>query len=232
MDASPQTVRAFRQGVYIVVGLAAMLGLALHFTRAGEWLENGAYDARARWTARPAKADSRIVIIDIDNASFDELQDKLGRWPWPRQVWTEIVRYVSKGQPSAIVFDAAFTGEQKELPAMDEDFANVLRASGKTVLGFSFLPTQVTGNPSAKQSISDFAVPGQSFGYELPAGEWTSNLPLGKLARAAAGLGSINSTADEGGMIRREPVYFAYEGHAYASLGARAVEVATPEIKE
>jgi adenylate cyclase len=233
MEANPQTQRAFRQGVYLAVALSAVLGLALQFTRPGEWLENGAFDARARWTARPEKADSRIVIIDIDNASFDELQDKLGRWPWPRQVWTEIVRYVSKGQPGAIVFDAAFTGEQKEAPAMDEDFARVLQSSGKTVLGFSFLPTQVTGKAqSSKQDVENFAAQGARFGPQLKDGEWTPNLPLDKLARAAAGLGSINSTADEGGLIRREPVYFVFQDRAYASLGAKTVEVATPESKE
>ena len=233
MEANPQTQRAFRQGVYLAVALSAALGLTLQFTRPGEWLENGAFDARARWTARPEKADSRIVIIDIDNASFDELQDKLGRWPWPRQVWTEIVRYVSKGQPSAIVFDAAFTGEQKEAPAMDEDFARVLQSSGKTVLGFSFLSTQLTGkDQSSRQDVTNFAAQGTRFGYELETGKWTSNLPLDKLARAAAGLGSITSTPDEGGLIRREPVYFAFEGHAYLSLGAKTVEVATPEYKE
>src|SRR5882724_10887361 len=233
MEANPQTQRAFRQGVYLAVALSAALGLALQFTWPGEWLENGAFDRRARWTARPETADPRIVIIDIDNASFDELQDKLGRWPWPRQVWTEIVRYVSKGQPSAIVFDAAFTGEQKEAPAMDEDFARVLQSSGKTVLGFSFLPTDVTGKgQSSKQDVVNFAAQGARFGPQLKDGEWTPNLPLDKLARAAAGLGSINSTADEGGLIRREPVYFVFQNRAYASLGAKTVQVATPESKE
>jgi len=233
MDANPQTLRAFRQGVYLVVVLATVLGLTLQFTRAGEWLENGAFDARARWTALPAKADSRIIIIDIDNASFDELQEKLGRWPWPRQVWTEIVRYVSKGQPSAIVFDAAFSGEQKETPAMDDEFARVLQSSGKTVLGFSFLSTEVTGkDPSSFRDTTEFAAPGARLGSQLKAGEWTPNLPLDKLAHASAGLGSINSTPDEGGLIRREPVYFIYQGSAYPTLGAKAVEVATPSYRE
>jgi adenylate cyclase len=236
MEANPQTQRAFRQGVYLAVALAAAFGLALHFTSLGARLENAAFDQRARWTAKPEKADPRIVIIDIDNASFDELQDKLGRWPWPRQVWTEIVRYVNKGQPAAIVFDAAFTGEQKEAPQMDDDFARMMQNSGKTVLGFSFLPTAVSGNHSSRQDASIFAAQGTRFGSELKSGEWTPNLPLDKLARAAAGLGSINSTADEGGLIRREPVYFVYQGRAYPTLGAKAVEVATtrgkPEDKE
>ena len=196
-------------------------------------MENRAFDERAQWAARPEKADPRIVIIDIDNASFDALQDKLGRWPWPRQVWTEIVRYVNKGQPEAIVFDAAFTGEQKEAPAMDDDFARVLQNSGKTVLGFSFLSTDVTGkDPSSVPDISGFAAPGVRLGPALTANEWTPNLPLHKLAHAAAGLGSINSTSDEGGLIRREPVYFVYQGRAYPTLGAKTVEVATPENKD
>jgi adenylate cyclase len=233
MEANPQTRRAFRQGVYLAAMLAAAAGLLLQFTRAGEWMENRAFDERTRWAARPEKADPRIVIIDIDNASFDALQDKLGRWPWPRQVWTEIVRYVNKGQPAAIVFDAAFTGEQKEAPAMDDDFARALQNSGKTVLGFSFLPTELSGGDhTLRQDVSSHAAQGTRFGFALENEKWTPNLPLEKLARSAAGLGSINSTPDEGGLIRREPVYFLYQGRAYPTLGAKTVEVATPESKE
>ncbi|HWY44826.1 MAG TPA: adenylate/guanylate cyclase domain-containing protein [Candidatus Sulfotelmatobacter sp.] len=232
MEANPQTRRAFRQGVYLAVALAAAVGLALQFTRAGEWMENRAFDERARWTARPDKTDSRIVIIDIDNASFDQLQDKLGRWPWPRQVWTEVVRYVSKGQPSAIVFDAAFTGEQKDAPAMDDDFARVMQNSGKTVLGFSFLSAELKGEEqTARQGASAFAAQGTRLGSELESGKWTANLPLDKLAHASAGLGLINSTPDEGGLIRREPVYFLHQGRAYPTLGAKTIEIATPENK-
>src|SRR5882672_9689760 len=233
MEANPQMRRAFRQGVYLAVALAVSIGLALQFTRAGEWMENRAFDERARWTARPDKTDSRIVIIDIDNASFDQLQDKLGRWPWPRQVWTEVVRYVSKGQPSAIVFDAAFTGEQKDAPAMDDDFARVMQNSGKTVLGFSFLSAELKGEEqTARQDASAFATQGKRLGSELESGKWTANLPLDKLAHASAGLGLINSTPDEGGLIRREPVYFVHQGHAYPTLGAKTVEIATSENKE
>ncbi len=233
MEANPQTQRAFRKGVYLAVFFSAVVGMALQFSWPGEWLENGAFDRRARWTARPEKADPRIVVIDIDNASFDELQSKLGRWPWPRQVWTEIIRYVSKGQPAAIVFDAAFTGEQKEAPAMDDDFARVMQASGKTVLGFSFLPTNLSGrDASMRADATPYAAPGQRFGSDLESDKWTVNLPLDKLARASAGLGAINSTPDEGGIIRREPVYFLYEGRAYPTLGAKTVEIATPDYKD
>src|SRR2546430_16728139 len=108
MEANPQTQRAFRQGVYLAVALSAALGLALQFSWPGEWLENGAFDRRARWTARPETAEPRIVIIDIDNASIDELQNKLWCWPLPRQVWTGTLRYGSKVEACVIVIYVAF----------------------------------------------------------------------------------------------------------------------------
>nr|MBP8286824.1 CHASE2 domain-containing protein [Rhodoferax sp.] len=49
-------------------------------------LEQLAYDARLRLTM-PETVDSRIVIVDLDEAS---LQRK-GPWPWPRQQVAQLV---------------------------------------------------------------------------------------------------------------------------------------------
>ena len=72
--------------VLLTSGLA--LGVwALENQGALTWIENRSSDARVKATAHPP-GDRRIVIIDIDNASFRALTDKLGRWPWTRRVWT------------------------------------------------------------------------------------------------------------------------------------------------
>src|SRR5713226_5182819 len=71
-----QTERSLRLAVYACVGASVLLVLGLSYTRAGEWLENGTYDVRARWTAQRTKADPRVVIIDIDNASFSRTAGK------------------------------------------------------------------------------------------------------------------------------------------------------------
>jgi adenylate cyclase len=208
-----RTQRTFRKIVYACIVGSALLALGLAHTRAGEWLENGTHDARARWTAQPAKANPRVVIIDIDNASYSLLQEKLGRWPWPRTVWTEVLRYVSRGQPSAIAVDIVFGGEDKSDAAVDPEFARVLRACGKTALAFTFLSTQVNGgdsdNSPERRKLLESQASRQGFGPRLPAQDWNPNLPLESLALGAAGLGSINSTPDDGGTIRRTQCNFS-----------------------
>ncbi len=226
-----QTERSLRLAVYACVAASVLLVLGLSYTRAGEWLENGTYDVRARWTAQRTKADPRVVIIDIDNASFSVLQEKLGRWPWPRTVWTEVIRYVSRGQPSAIAVDIVFSGEDKSGTTVDSQFADVLHASGKSALAFAFMSTQMTSDDAntgeQRQKLLRSQGTASGFGPNFLAEEWVANLPLQQLVAATAGLGSINSTPDQGGMIRRTPLQIRFAGLGYPSLGARAVQIAT-----
>jgi adenylate cyclase len=230
MATPAHSQRTFFKGVVLSVVFAAVASLALTHTRAGNWLENGTLDSRARWSAQPAKADQRIVIIDIDNASLDVLQDKLGRWPWPRRVWTEVTRYVNRGNPKVIVFDAVFGGVENE--ATDAEFANVIHDSGKVVLGYSFLSTQLTGteqNVASDQiALARARSSNSGLGESLKVNEFKPHFPLPSLANAAAGLGSVISSPDTDATIRRNPLQFIYEGHAYDSLAARAVQVASP----
>src|SRR5215470_17698420 len=135
MAEESRTQKAFRTGVCIAVVLSVGLALTLAYSRAGEWLENGTFDARTRWTAKASTADPRIVVIDVDNASLAGLQEKLGRWPWTRRVWTETVRYVNRGKPSAILLDMVLAGPESE--AVDTELAAVLHNSGRVAMGFS-----------------------------------------------------------------------------------------------
>src|SRR5271163_3971258 len=97
MALDEKTKREFLAGVCTAIVLSAGCMLLLANSRAGRWLENGTLDARERLAQNKDQADKRIVIIDVDNASLETLQEKLGRWPWTRRVWTEVIRYVNQG---------------------------------------------------------------------------------------------------------------------------------------
>ena len=226
-----QTERSLRRAVYGCICVSVFLALWLSRTHAGEWLENGTFDVRARWTAQPANANRRIVIVDIDNASYSVLQEKLGRWPWPRSVWTEVIRYVTRGQPGAIAVDIVFGGEDKSGAGVDREFARVLRSSGKTALAFAFMPTELSAEEPDTGERRKQLLEGQGsatgFGAQLAREEWKANLPLEDLTMASAGLGSINSTPDQSGTIRRTPVQFHFAGRGYPTLAARAVQIAS-----
>jgi adenylate cyclase len=230
MTTDPHTQRAFLRGTFASIAVSAAVLLLLAKTQTGEWLENGTLDARTRWTAQPAKADPRIVIIDIDNASLAALQEKLGRWPWTRRVWTEVIRYVSRGKPNAIVMDAILSGTESE--AVDSELAQVARNSKKLVLGFSFLSTKVervsTDSQQAQLALLEEQASPGGLGVPVPAEAFEPNLPMENLARAAASLGCVNSSPDRDGTVRRVPLQFEYQAKHYGSLAVRGADLASP----
>lgn len=230
MAAESRTQHAFRTGVYVAMLVSIAAGLALAVSRPGEWLENGTFDVRTRWTAKPQQADPQIVIIDVDNASLSGLQEKLGRWPWTRRVWTETVRYVSRGNPRAILLDMVLAGPESD--AVDSELASVLEASRKVAIGFSFAATEMNREPQADPDAEYLKTQANNTGFGEPLEDeqdkYEPHTPLATVARGAAGLGSINTSADVGGVIRREPLQFFYRGLLYPSLGLRTVQIAAP----
>ncbi|HVY94917.1 MAG TPA: adenylate/guanylate cyclase domain-containing protein, partial [Bryobacteraceae bacterium] len=187
-----------------------------------DWVENRTSDLRARATL-DARGDRQIVIIDIDNASFRALTDKLGRWPWTRRVWTELVRYVAPGQPRLIVFDALFSGKEE---AADPEFAAEIRRAGNVVLPFAFVSAsmETTAGASAPPAAAAMHIPNPR-GLSLDRSRWSLNVPEPALLAAAAGSGSILWTPDPDGVTRRLPLAIRYEGSSWATLWTEAAQL-------
>jgi adenylate cyclase len=181
------------------------------------WAENRSSDWRARATADPARANRDIVIIDIDNASFRALTDKLGRWPWTRRVWTELVRYLTPGQPRLILLDVLFSGKE---PAADPEFASVIRAAGNVILPFSFVSGHIDTQADifTPPDLARVALEGDLPGEGLRRDSWSLNGPDAALAKAMAGSGATLWTPDSDGMTRRLPLVIGYEGKAWATV--------------
>jgi adenylate cyclase len=84
-------------------------------------------------------ADKNIILLGIDDYSNKKLSNynlAAGRQPWPRHTIADIVNFVNKGKPKAIVIDLFFQGQEGEYPQnikSDEYFANTLKKS-KNVL--------------------------------------------------------------------------------------------------
>lgn len=213
---SPQTRRRLQRGLTILT--AALIALFCILERKGslDWLENRSSDWRVVATLDPARADRDIVIVDIDNASFEELTPKLGRWPWTRALWSELLNYISPGHPKLILFDVLFPGAQ---PDADPGFIAALRSAGNVILPFAFTSTDVhTANTGAPPEQALVRVTGAPPNTELKKTEWALNVPNAPLAAVMAGSGSITSLPDRDGIWRRLPLVISYDGRAWASL--------------
>ncbi|HVO81811.1 MAG TPA: adenylate/guanylate cyclase domain-containing protein [Terriglobales bacterium] len=232
--AKTSNQRTFLRGVCVATVVIAGLVVGLSGTRPFQYLEDGSYDARMRWTAPAHGADPDILIIDIDNASFDVLNDKLGRWPWTRQVWAELVRYMNQGKPRVISLDAIFAGS--ETPEVDAQFAEVMKAAGNVVIGYSFSPTKMEVVDQSEKARKSSQLQAQA-ARERGLGEFVDvngnalNIPNQTLQAATAGLGCVNAVPDPDGTIRRVPLQFLYGDHTFSAFSVRTFDVASHHSK-
>jgi len=84
----------------LLAGLIALafVGLAYYSPPFLEQVERASYDAVTRLTLPQAPMDQRILLVEIDQKSLD----KLGSWPWPRDVIARMV-HLAKGNGAKVV---------------------------------------------------------------------------------------------------------------------------------
>jgi len=145
-----------------------------------------------RFTWFPRQASGDIVLVAIDSPSIE----KVGVWPWPRQLHAELIGKLESAGATDIVFDVDFSSPSN--PALDQAFLDALQKAGGSVV----LPTfkQLIGNRGNGKTIH-------------------VNRPLpqfGKYAWAAV----VNVAIEPDGLVRRYPYGEIIDGKFLPSVGA------------
>jgi adenylate cyclase len=165
----------------------------------------------------------RVVIVDIDQKSLEEMNDDAGSWPWPRSVHGELIEHIAAQEPQAIAFDILFNEPDVFRPEHDAAFAeavarhpNVWLAmtlnSNGTGAVVSELPPAVGARPLGKPAL------GARVPIMLP-------LVVADYPEAMRG-GLINFTPDSDGVGRRHALYGDRNGWRFPSLAARIAAAA------
>ena len=113
---------------------AALFGLIIGLINAGGMLEDLARIARNK--THMTKASGDIVLVAIDDASLREV----GRWPWPRRTYAQLIDRLHDAGAKRIFFDIIVN--TKSTPADDQAFAAALKRAGNVTL-----PTQSREGP-------------------------------------------------------------------------------------
>jgi adenylate cyclase len=193
-------VRKLGCGIRLLPFIICVLVIVLYYVQPGllESFENRTYDMRFKIRG-PLLPDERIAIIAIDEKSIGEL----GRFPWSRDRFSRMVRYVSEAGAHTLIMDVFFS--EDESPETDGDFAASVRDSGITTLAAAF-ELAPDGTPT----------------------DMTSNIPL--IESGARRVAHINVTPDPDGVIRWTPLVMRYGGKTYplialaAAMDERGVE--------
>jgi adenylate cyclase len=94
-------------GLSIGIGATA-LSLLLSLTGVLDRPELWTYDWRVRRAADPRSVDREIVFVEFNDTTIRDLAPYVGRWPWPRIVYSTFIDYLNRAPAKVIAVDLAF----------------------------------------------------------------------------------------------------------------------------
>ncbi len=231
--------------LFIATGLSITVCMCLLFIFEPaffQFMDNKLYDQFVR-----IKSDNptsgRIVIVDYDDASLDEL----GQWPWPRNIIARLLDSIKNLGAKSVSLDVVFPEpDRTSLDILQKQYAKdfdikldfsgipenirnndaILAATlsaGPFVLGYQFDFESVKKSKDICLDLSPLqasvkraagASPATKFLFKAPA--VVCNEPV--LNRAAKYEGFFNSMPDEDGIIRRTPLIISWKGKLYPNL--------------
>lgn len=209
---------------FSLIAAAVLLLAALEFPTPGLFrhLEYGFNDQLLRTLASQREPDGKIVLLDIDEPSLARMAPQHGRYPWARSVHAEVVEWLARQQPKAIVFDIIFSDPDPLRPDDDAYLAEVAAGYGKV---FFPLVKLNTDQPGVGLPLDEY---GKQLGFSKTAAAQTdarAALLLPYMALALDGrMGAINFQDQSDGVGRHYPLYLEADGWRLPSLPARVAE--------
>lgn len=171
-----------------------------------------------------AKAhNDNIVIVAIDDASYEYILDNYGEWPLTRDVYAKLVDYLEAQHPQSVAFDLMFVKSMKSLPQADLALVNSFKKYGNlyTAMNFDNQPEDLRIPPTLPEKLT-VNLENNSEKVDFTAQTYTncrSILPA--ILDATSNVGMINVSRAEDGILRRMPVFLSYQGKFYPQLGLK-----------
>lgn len=181
------------------------------------------------------KSDN-VVIVDIDEKSLD----KLGQWPWQRDVFANLLYKLTDAGAGVIGLDIVFAEEDRTSPHLFAkkfpQFANQLEnydeylakcfSQTPVVGGFTFLFNEKSNEKRVPNIPGIFIEKGLTGNNEILTPDGIV-LNIDVLQNALQTSGFFNNIPDLGGMITHVSLIMKYDGVIFPSLALEMIRAAT-----
>lgn len=219
------------------LGNAYYWGLAFVFALAGAWnllgrpldnqLSHQSFDLLMQQRPIAYPPDPEIVVLDIDETSLAAMSSQYGRWPWPRQVLSQVGEKLEAAGARAVVFDILFADEDIVNRASEADFDRYVAAS--RVSFFTALRLNPLDDKDSKLTLSLLKFPTRD--PTAPArkvdGQRTVAMimPYFNSIYEGARVGTVDLIPDADNVVRWHRSYEAIAGYRIPSLPYRMAQV-------
>ncbi|MFO1031628.1 MAG: adenylate/guanylate cyclase domain-containing protein [Planctomycetota bacterium] len=158
-------------------------------------------DARHRLGIGRRAAASEIVIAWIDQESMEYMDRNGVPFPWPREVYGQVLQHLRKAGARAVGFDVLF--DQRGLAEDDRAFGQALAEGKGDALAMKFVTFRDGGRDADENAaLAANALPIEPRALQRPL-ERGAVLPIPELVPGADRLGFVNVKADADGTYRR-----------------------------
>lgn len=196
------------------------------------FFEDRFYDTRMMLTLDQTKTDDRIVLAAIDDNSLT----KIGRWPWSRSIWKDVIGKFQTYGAKVIGFDVFFSEPEKACNAESPD-AIMARAlqdfqsnpNNKVIVPYSLTSYREEGFEELPDTLYNFIMDTkQAQGMNLRQ-KWVGKnvFPIADIAATEAALGHIGVEEDPDGIFRHYPVVANVDTLYFPSFALSAYQLYT-----
>lgn len=181
------------------------------------YLENKTFDIRQNIIAKNKNVNKDIIIITVDDPSYEYLIAEYGDWPVPRHVYADVLHYVQAQNPKYVAFDLLFIKPLNRVPHSDEQLINAFKKYNNTYTAINFdhysydlrLPPFIDEKITSKITINS---------PDINISQYTNcRIIQEEIINATDKIGHINTPKSDDGFIRSLPVLINYKTDEYNS---------------
>lgn len=200
----------------LLTALIFMLMLSLYARGTFQSLDWKLFDELINFHRSTPEHRENVVIVCIDEISLAYFQGRGNDWPWPRDFYAYLTKYLTSCGAKAIVYDAIFSDPDFDNKGLDEEFGNAIRESGRTYLVAAANKDTIPENPH----YESFFLPDDTFLKHYKVGSYTyAVFPISVLSEGARGIGLSTEEQEDDGIFRRYILALKIKGKYMPSIG-------------
>lgn len=188
-------------------------------------IENRTFDLRQNVLIqeKSKQVNDNIVIIAIDDATYEYILDKYGEWPLPRDVYADIVDYIEQQHPQSIAFDLMFVKSMKSNIKADAKLTEMMKKYNNVFVSMNLdnQSADLRKPPSLPESLG-INLDNRSSNVNFDAQTYTNcRKIIDGILNYSSNIGMINVSRADDGILRKMPVLVKYQDKYYPQLGLK-----------
>lgn len=182
-------------------------------------MENRTFDIRQNVIAKSGVREHNkdIVIVAIDDASYEYILDHYGEWPLRRDMYAKMVDYIESQKPKTVAFDLMFVKSMKSAISADNSLVDVFKKYDNVYTSMN-LDNQPEDLRKVQQLPDKLAISPDSVA-DNPIEYSNCRIILQGILDATSHIGMINVSRSDDGVLRKMPLYLKYNNKYYPQLG-------------